>query len=124
MVFAISLVVSLAWGQLSTQFFYSAWLSILGIIYCLVGLFRRKRFAVRIVSILWSKLSKAIFYLLLLFLGFYSFYHRLPLGRTTPEALVYLISASVRMFFLLPKTSGYLDRIIKEVDDDLNVDDP
>ena len=112
----LSIMTALVWGQLSTYFFFRGWISFLGIIYCLFGIVRRRNHVISILPIAFSKISEVLFFGLILFSGFYIFYHRLGLGRTTAEALVYLVSAGVRMFFVIPKISAAIDDFIKEVD--------
>jgi hypothetical protein len=36
-------IIAFIWGQLSTQFFFKGWISFLGIVCCLIGLFCRKQ---------------------------------------------------------------------------------
>lgn len=108
-------IIAFIWGQLSTQFFYRGWISFLGIVCCLIGLFRRKQPARNILFLLWTKLSEAVFFFLILFVGFYILYYRLPYGKTSTEILVYLISVTIRLFFVLPKIPGALDDIWNRV---------
>jgi hypothetical protein len=104
-------IIAFVWGQLSTQFFFRGWISFLGIVCCLIGLFRRKRPSRNILYLLWSKLSEAVFFFLILFTGFYILYYRLAYGKTKIEIFVYLISATLRLFFVLPQISRVLDDI-------------
>jgi hypothetical protein len=104
-------IIAFVWGQLSTQFFFRGWISFLGIVCCLIGLFRRKRPSRNILYLLWSKLSEAVFFFLILFTGFYILYYRLAYGKTKIEIFVYLISATLRLFFVVPQISRVLDDI-------------
>ena len=74
--------VALIWGQLSTQFFFRSWLSFLGVICCIIGLFKSKVPARYILSVLFTKVSETVFFGLILFTGFYVFYYRLEFGKS------------------------------------------
>jgi len=117
MIELLSLILALAWGQLSTYFFFRSWISFLGVIYCIFGTVRYRILSISILQIAFSKISELLFFGLILFLGFYLFYFRLGLGRTTSEALVYLISTSVRLFYVIPRLSSAIDEFMKEVDE-------
>ena len=113
----LSMVLALIWGQLSTYFFFRGWMAFLGIIYCGVGLIRWKDKLAVIMRISFARVTDVVFFWMLLFMGFYAFYFDLDLGRTRAEMLVFLASAAVRMFIVVPQISATLDRLIKEVDD-------
>lgn len=108
-------IIAFIWGQLSTQFFFRGWISFLGIVCCLIGLIRRKQLSRNILILLWTKLSEAVFFFLILFAGFYILYYRLAYGKTKTEIFVYLISATVRLFFVLPQIPRALDDIWNRV---------
>ena len=107
--------VSLIWGQLSTLFFFKSWIAFLGVICCLIGLFRAPTARRHILNLLFSKITETLFFGLLLFSGFYILYHRLDCGQTELEVLVYFISAMVRLFFVLPQISKEIDTIWRSV---------
>jgi hypothetical protein len=117
MIFFFSLVLALIWGQLSTYFFFRGWVSFLAIIYGIGCLARRRVSMALIFQILVNKITEVVFYGLLLFLGFYLFYFRLGLGRTPAETMVFLVSTSVRLFFVIPRLSAAIDDFMREVDD-------
>jgi len=113
----LSIVLALLWGQLSTYLFFRGWMSFLGIIYCGVGILRRRDQLVPIMRISFSKFTDIIFFWILLFMGFYLLYFHLDLGKTGAEITIFLISASVRMLMVIPRISATIDRFMKEVDD-------
>jgi hypothetical protein len=113
----LSMLLALIWGQLSTYFFFRGWMAFLGIIYCGVGIVRWNNKRAAIMRLSFSRLTDVVFFWMLLFMGFYIFYFHLDLGRTRAEMLVFLVSASIRMFIVVPQISATLDRLIKEVDD-------
>jgi hypothetical protein len=110
------LIIAFVWGQLSTYFFFKGWISLLGAIYCFIGIVRCRRKTIPILKINFSKLTEVLFFGLLLYLGFYLFYFRLELGRTNIETIVFLISASVRLCFVIPIISSEIDKFMHEVD--------
>ena len=109
--------IALIWGQLSTQFFFRSWLSFLGVVCCIIGLFKAKVPARYILSVLFSKVSETVFFGLLLFTGFYVFYFRLDFGKSQLEVLVYFISTTVRLLYVLPKISEEIDAIWRAVNE-------
>ena len=109
--------VALIWGQLSTQFFFRSWLSFLGVICCIIGLFKSKVPARYILSVLFTKVSETVFFGLILFTVFYVFYYRLEFGKSELEVLVYFISTTVRLFYVLPKISEEIDAIWRSVNE-------
>jgi hypothetical protein len=111
------MVLAFIWGQVSTHLFFRGWISFLGVIYCAVGVMRRMDRWVPIAKISISKATDVAFFGMLLFAGFYLFYFRLDLGRTTAECLVFLISASVRLFFVIPRISASIDNFMREIDE-------
>ena len=92
-------------------------MSFLGIICCLIGLIRGKTPARRILSLLFSKISETVFFAVLLLAGFYVFYYHLEYGRHQLEVLVYFVSTTVRLLFVLPRISKEIDDIWRAVDD-------
>lgn len=115
--FFLSTVLALLWGQLSTYFFFRGWMSFLGVIYCVVGIIRRRDQLAPIMRIYFAKVTEVVFFWMILFIGFYLFYFRLDLGRTWVEMTVYLVSASVRMLIVIPRISATIEHFMKEVDD-------
>ena len=109
--------VALVWGQLSTQFFFRSWISFLAVIYCFIALIRAKSPVRHILSVLFTKASETIFFGLLLFTGFYIFYFRLAFGKSELEVLVYFISTTVRLLYVLPKISEEIDAILRSVNE-------
>lgn len=105
------LMVSLTWGQLSTLFFFRCWIAFLGIICCLIGLFRSPIARRQIFNILFSKITETAFFGTFLVTGFYFLYHHLECGQTEIEVLVFFISAMVRLFVVLPQISTEIDNI-------------
>ena len=76
-------------------------MSFLGIVCCTMSFFRVKLPPKELFGLLFSKVTETIFFSTLLVLGFYVFYHRLHWGKTEMEALVFFISAMVRLVFVL-----------------------
>lgn len=113
----LMLGVALAWGQLSTQFFFRGWISFLGVICCIIGLFKARVPVRHILTVLFAKVSEAVFFAMLLFTGFYVFYFRLEFGKSEPEVLVYFISTTVRLLYVLPKISEEIDAILRSVNE-------
>ena len=109
--------VALIWGQLSTQFFFRGWLSFLGVVCCIIGFFKAKVPARDILNVLFTKVSETVFYGLLLFTGFYVFYFRLEFGKSELEVLVYFISTTVRLLYVLPRISEEIDAIWRSVNE-------
>ena len=92
-------------------------MGVLGSLCCLLGLVRRikpKRF---LFSLLFSQFTGTAFFGLFLFVGFYVLYYRLAFGTTETEVMVFVISATVRMAFVIPQISKALDEIWKSVHD-------
>ena len=102
---------SLIWGQLSTHFFFRAWISFLGIICCGIGFLRTSAPAGKLLSVSFNRISESIFFFLLLFSGFYLIYHHLQYGQTQMEVFIFFLSATVRMIFILPRLNGSINRI-------------
>lgn len=111
----VLLSVSLVWGQLSTLFFFRSWMAFLGIVCCLIGLPRSSNSRLRILNLLFSRITETVFSGLLLIAGFYVLYYHLECGKTELEVLVYFISAMVRMGFVLPQLSKKIDDIWRSV---------
>lgn len=111
------LLISLVWGQLSTHLFFKGWIAFLGLVYCIIGLARKRRWAGAILDIAFTRITTMGLHTAVLVTGFYLLYYYFRIGQTTAEILVYLISATVRMAFLLPGTSRAIDNVIREVDD-------
>lgn len=111
------LCLALIWGQLSTQFFFKSWMSFLGVICCVIGLVRGRVPARHIGSIFFSKISETVFFALLLFAGFYIFYYRLECGKNHLEVLVYFISTTVRLLYVLPRISTEIDEVWRAVNE-------
>lgn len=111
----VLLGVALAWGQLSTQFFFRSWISFLAVICCIIALIRARTPIRHVFSVLFTKVSETIFFGLLLFTGFYIFYFRLDFGKSELEVLVYFISTTVRLLYVLPKISEEIDAILRSV---------
>ena len=111
------LIIALVWGQLSTYFFFKGWMSFLGAIYCYISIVRCRQKTLPILKINFSKITEVLFFGLLLYLGFYLFYFRLELGRTNIETIVFLISASVRMYFVVPFISSEIEKFMHEIDE-------
>ena len=107
--------VALVWGQLSTQFFFRSWISFLGVICCVIGVFKAQSSIQHILSVLFTRVSETVFFGLLLFTGFYIFYYRLEFGRKEMEVLVYFISTTVRLIYVLPRISREIDKIWRSV---------
>ena len=105
------LAISLIWGQFSTQFFFRAWMSLLGLLCCAIGILRNRAAFNRIMVILFSMVSEAVFYGLLLMLGFYFLYFHQGYGKSRMEVMVFLLSASVRLLMVLPTISKEIDRM-------------
>lgn len=116
MMLILLLMVSLTWGQLSTLFFFRSWIAFLGIICCLIGLFRSPTARRKILNILFSKITETVFFGTFLVTGFYILYHHLECGRTETEVLVFFVSAMVRLFVVLPQISTEIDNIWSLVD--------
>ena len=110
------LTISIVWGQLSTQFFFNGWISFLGLIYCIIGLVRKQHKARAIMPVAFSRFTQIAFFATLLAAGFYVLYSYLPMGQTTTETLVYLISATVRMGFILPGAGRAIDKVMSDID--------
>ena len=106
--------ISLAWGQIATELFFRAWIAFLGMIGCLIFAFASGASRAALAAVFWNRLSQSLFFGLLLFLVFYLLYGQLRLGRSTTEVLVFWISASVRMIFVLYRISPALDRVLDE----------
>ena len=113
----VLLGVALVWGQLSTQFFFRSWISFLGVICCIIGFFKARTPVRHILSVLFTKISETVFFGLLLFTGFYIFYFRLEFGKSELEVLVYFISTTVRLLYVLPKISEEIDAIWRSVNE-------
>jgi hypothetical protein len=113
----VLLGVALVWGQLSTQFFFRSWISFLGVICCIIGLFKARTPVRHILNILFTKISETVFFGLLLFTGFYTFYFRLEFGQSELEVLMYFISTTVRLLYVLPKISEEIDAIWRSVNE-------
>jgi len=111
------LLISLAWGQLSTHLFFKGWIAFLGLVYCFIGLARKRRGSGAIFEIAFTRITTMGLHTAALVTGFYLLYYYFRIGQTTAEILVYLISATVRMAFILPGASRVIDKIIREVDD-------
>ena len=105
------LAISLIWGQFSTQFFFRAWMSLLGLLCCAIGIVRNRAAFNRIMAILFSMVSETVFYGLLLILGFYFLYFHQGYGKSRMEVMVFLLSASVRLLMVLPTISKEIDRM-------------
>lgn len=105
------LAISLIWGQFSTQFFFRAWMSLLGLLCCAIGILRNRAAFNRIMVILFSMVSETVFYGLLLILGFYFLYFHQGYGKSRMEVMVFLLSASVRLLMVLPTISKEIDRM-------------
>ena len=105
------LAISLIWGQFSTQFFFRAWMSLLGLLCCAIGIVRNRAAFNRIMVILFSMVSETVFYGLLLILGFYFLYFHQGYGKSRMEVIIFLLSASVRLLMVLPTISKEIDRM-------------
>lgn len=110
----VQIGISLAWGQIATELFFRAWIAFLGMIGCLIFAFAPGASRAALAAVFWDRLSQALFFGLLLFLVFYLLYGQMRLGRSTAEVLVFWISASVRMIFVLYRISPALDRVLDE----------
>lgn len=111
-----ALLLSLVWGQVSVFLFANGWLSFLMVVYCIIAIARHPRRLKSVVTAGIGQLTECLFFMLLLFSGFYLFYARLGMGQTTMETLIFLISASVRLFFVIPRLSAMIDARIAAVD--------
>ena len=105
------LSLSLIWGQLSTHFFFRAWISFLGILCCVIGFFRTSAPAKKLLSVSFNRISESLFFFLLLFAGFFIIYRHLQYGQTQIEVLIFFLSATVRMIFILPRLNGSINEI-------------
>lgn len=110
----VQIGISLAWGQIATELFFRAWIAFLGMIGCLIFAFAAGASRAALAAVFWDRLSQTLFFGLLLFLVFYLLYGQMRLGRSTTEVLVFWISASVRMIFVLYRISPALDRVLDE----------
>lgn len=105
------LAVSLIWGQFSTQFFFRAWMSLIGLLCCAIGIVRNRTAFNRIMVFLFSTVSETVFYGLILILGFYFLYFYHGYGKSRMEVIVFFLSASVRLLMVLPTISKEIDRM-------------
>lgn len=110
----VQIGISLAWGQIATELFFRAWIAFLGMIGCLIFAFTAGASRPALAAVFWNRLSQSLFYGLLLFCVFYLLYGQLRLGRSPTEVLVFWISASVRLIFVLYRISPALDRVLDE----------
>ena len=106
------LLISPLWGYLSPRLFFNGWISFLGIIAAIFGLFRRKLSFSDFAATVFTLITRSLFYFILLAAGFYFLYFLHPLGQTNSEVLVFAIAATIQMAILAPTVSGRIDAIL------------
>jgi hypothetical protein len=110
----VSSLVSLVWGQAATELFFRGWISFLGAMGCLIFAFHPGACRPALAVLSWHRVTESFFYGLALVFGFFLLYVRWNLGNTALEVLVFWVSASVRLVFVLYRISPALDRMLDE----------
>lgn len=103
--------VNLFWGGCATYCFHEAWLAVLGLAACAIGLFRQRIDCGVLLSSFYNQVTLLLINGLALRLVFAVFWSRWGLGRTPSETLAFLIAASIVMAYLLPRIPERIDRI-------------
>ena len=109
------ILIASIWGPASAIFFFKSWISFLGILASLVGLWRGRVSRGVVAGHLFHHLTQTMFFGLGLLVGFLLLYQVLPFGRTQGEIIIYWISAMVTEVMLLGKISIYIDEIWHQV---------
>ncbi len=99
------------WGFFSPKLFLKSWLSFLGIIACLIGLFRGTSSGRFFFKRLYTNVTEMLFAFGLLMSGFYILYFELPFGKSNSEVLIYWIFTTIQMAIILPSLSKRVDDV-------------
>ncbi|MFP4031806.1 MAG: hypothetical protein ACLFRG_00395 [Desulfococcaceae bacterium] len=102
---------NLFWGGCATYCFYRTWMAFLGLVACAVGLLRRRVHPSVLLRFFYDQTLDMTLHGLGLALLFAFFWTRLSLGRTPPEALAFLLTATTVMLVVMPRIPGQIDQI-------------
>ena len=108
------LLIAPLWGPVSTVMFFNGWLSFLGILACLIGLFAGRVPRRMVLSHLFNHVTRVFFFGLILLVGFMLLFKVLPFGRTQGEMIAYWITATITLVVVIPRISNKIDQIWKQ----------
>ena len=94
--------------------FYNGWLSFLGILACVVGLFAGRVSRRVVLTHLFNHITRALFFGLILLAGFLFLFKVLPFGRTQGEMIAYWVTATITLVVVIPRLSNKIDQIWNE----------
>jgi hypothetical protein len=104
---------NLFWGGCATYCFYRAWMAFLGLLACAIGLLRRRVRPAVLLRFFYDQTVDMTLHGLGLALLFALFWTRLSLGRTPPETLAFLLTATTVLLILMPRIPGRIDQILE-----------
>lgn len=102
---------NLVWGAVATYCFYRAWMAVVGMVSCGIGLVRQRVPPVTLAGLLWNQILVLLFHGSMLGVAFAVCWYKLSLGRTPFETLAFLTTATAVMLVVLSRVSAHMDRI-------------